>query len=552
MDYNNYNKQINIINNMNPINSNNIRINRQNRPMMQKQRNEDNNFLKISGEVYHFLIKGELVFDLKSEELIWTIKGEKTPEYKKKYGDQEKIIIQKSNIKRVIKHQATDSRYLLRIELKNIKEKPYNFSFQDNEKLRNKFHDLLSNNTYKFYKNEFQMLSIEQQKEICLLLSNRYLLQLYRKLILINGDINTAWNFIKFRYPEAITINLGKNRIQLSRDEELIMLSQRKYNITKLLYSDSNIYKSYINEGNSYNENFWKDFLDSQRGYNTYIVGGYKPSVCNIGKKDKIEKNEEDDLFEDLERDKYYYDCYETNYLYYNDNMKNEQNRIKDIIKLLNDYSINKIKDINYFSYTSFCMNEYNSNKRVSKNKFYKRNININFKNTKDEIDFHLNSKNCKKRLKKDELLNKLKSMEIEYDKKKEDNSSYSTMKIINDENLNYYNSAKFEPSLISVENIIKSFLVNYIFLIKDLALDKKYFIEKTKKQEEKLSPQKKSHNELLIKQRIERYNKEIRNLYENFKKKVNSKKGSFQNESVIDFFKKNVEKILYEASLNK
>ena len=111
-----------------------------------------------------------------------------------------------------------------------------------------------------------------------------------------------------------------------------------------------------------------------------------------------------------------------------------------------------------------------------------------------------------------------------------------------------------------SICRIVLSFILLYVISGaltacgkgSDLALDKKYFIEKTKKQEEKLSPQKKSHNELLIKQRIERYNKEIRNLYENFKKKVNSKKGSFQNESVIDFFKKNVEKILYEASLNK
>ena len=192
MEFNNYNKQTYNNSNVNSIN-NSIRINRQNRPNIPRQRSEDNNFLKISGEVYHFLIKGELVLDLKTEELVWTLKGEKTLQYKKKYGDKEKINIQKSNIKKIIKHLTEDKRYLLRIELKNAKEKekPYNFSFQNNEKLRNKFYELLSNDEpIKFYKNEFQLLPIEQQKFICLLLSNKPVFELYRKLILIINDIN--------------------------------------------------------------------------------------------------------------------------------------------------------------------------------------------------------------------------------------------------------------------------------------------------------------------------------------------------------------------------
>ena len=554
MEINNYNKQIYNNSNVNPIN-NIIRNNRQNRPNIPRQRNEDNNFLKISGEVYHFFTKGELVLDLKTEDLVWTIKGEKTSPYKKKYGDKEKINIQKSNIKKVIKHLTDDKRYLLRIELKNAKEKekPYNFSFQNNEKLRNKFYELLSNDEpFKFYKNEFQLLPIEQQKYICLLLTNKPLLELYRKLILINNDINninTELNFIKYIHPEAITINLGKNRIQLSRDEELIMLSQRKYNTTKLLSSDSNIYESYINQGNGPGENFWKEFIEKQKANHTYIVGGYKPSICNIDKKDKNEKKEENsNLFEDLEKDKYYYDCYETNYLYHSDNMKNEPGKTKDRIALLNDYSINKIKDINYFSYTSLCMNHYNKERNI-KNIFRKKNTNLNCKKMEEEIEINISNSNQKNRLKKEELLNKLKHMEIEHDNEKEDNSSYTTMKAINDENRYFYNYAKFKPSEIPIDNIITYLLQKFILIIKDLALEQQYcyrgYFEKPKKQEEKLSLQKKISNEQIIRQRLDRYNKEIRNLYENLKKKIIIKKGNSTSPKVLEFLEENVKRTI-------
>ena len=46
MEFNNINKQIYNNSNANPIN-NNIRNNRQNRPNITRQRNEDNKFLKI-------------------------------------------------------------------------------------------------------------------------------------------------------------------------------------------------------------------------------------------------------------------------------------------------------------------------------------------------------------------------------------------------------------------------------------------------------------------------------------------------------------------------
>ena len=58
------------------------------------------------------------------------------------------------------------------------------------------------------------------------------------------------------------------------------------------------------------------------------------------------EKNEllinDNNLLEELEKNKYYYDIYETNYLY--KEKENENN------KIINNYSIYKMKEINYFS----------------------------------------------------------------------------------------------------------------------------------------------------------------------------------------------------------
>lgn len=94
-----------------------------------------------------------------------------------------------------------------------------------------------------------------------------------------------------------------------------MMLVERKYNITKLINSDSNINKSYKTRNNIKDKNFWDNFLDRQKGNNTYIAGGYKPCICDYENKDKEEEKQINIIFEDLERDKYYYDNYETNYL---------------------------------------------------------------------------------------------------------------------------------------------------------------------------------------------------------------------------------------------
>lgn len=422
--------------------------------------------------------------------------------------------------------------------------------------MRNKFYHLLKEDFFNYYKTEFQLIPIKQQKRICLLLNNKYLLLLYRKLITFGKDAEKAWQFIKYKYPEDININLGENRIQLSRDEELMMLSQRKYNITKLINSDKNIYETYTNRFNITNDNFWNDFIERQKNYNTYIVGGYKPVKTDIQEK-KEEERTINNLFEDLEKDKYYYDCYETNYLYHNENMKKDSDNLKDKIKLLNDYSMNKMKDINYFSYSSFCLNAYN-NKRQIKNRFSKKNTNISVMNEinmkEDSIKIYISNSNYKNSHTKGELLNKIKKMEIEYNEKKDkENSSYNTMKAINEEIHHFYITSKFEPSRIPVESSINSYL-NFIFLIKDLTLFQKlchHSYEKTKRQDEKYSPQKREHNEQMMKLRVkyEYNNKEINSIFDNLKKKM-QKNDLVYSEKVRNFFIKIGEKTI--KGLNK
>ena len=547
------NNQLNINNRKNKTHNNSVKRQPINRMAGQKHREE--NILKIIAEAYNCKSKGELVLDLKTGELIWTLKDNRTEEFIKRYTAQgyEKISILKSNIKKITNINSQDGRYLLRVELKNPIDSIHYFifSFQDNNKeiLRDKFYNLLSNDYFNYYKTEFHMLPIEQQKRICLLLNNKYLIFLYKKLKYSSRDNETAWKFIKHIYPEAINVNLGKNRIQLSRDEELIMLSQKKYDINKLINSDSKISNSYKIRNNIKNDNFWSDFIERQKNHNTYIVGGYKPAYFGKeeNKKEEITTN---NIFENLEKDKYYYDCYETNYLYHNDSMKKDLENLRDKIKLLNDYSMNKMKDINYFSYSSLCLNAYN-NKRSNKNKIYKKCSSLNTSNSNeiDKVEINIIS-NINNRLTKEELLNRIKNMEIEYDNdnEKEDNSCYNTMKAINDENFNMYNLAKFEPSTIPVENVITNYL-NYIFFIKDISLYSFYQkyeynqnMEKMKKLDGKISPQRRDD---AIKNKIEYYKKEIMSLYEILKKRINQRKDGGNFEPIIHFLLRMAERTI-------
>lgn len=537
--------------------------------ILQKQKNEETNFLKISTEAFHFKSKGEIVLDLRNDELTWSLKGEKSQLYIEKYKDKERISFKKSDIKKLTSIIGND-RILLKIELKNLNDS-YIFSFQDkNYKFYgNKFTELLQNDYFNFYKTEYEMLSIENQKRICLLLNNKYLFLLFRKLIACSCDIEKAWSIIKCKYPEQININLGKNKIQLSRDEELIMFAQRKYNITKLKYSDDNIYTNY--QSNLKSHNFWEEFIEKQRGNNTYLVGGYKNSVrYNDNDNQDNDKNEEEkpfnNLFEDLERDKYYYDCYETNYLYHNENMKKEQENLKDKIKLLNDYSINKMKNISYFSYSPLCINAFNKkgNNKYRNNKRYLNSSLNEIKMQEDKIEINIDNQKSRNKLSKQELISKIQNMKNEYKGEQKDNSCYSTMKAINEENYEIYNLSKFEPSRIPMDNYIIS-LINNTFMIKDLILSYKFenlILEKNKKQEEKslLSSSSKSSSsspqkniiyfEQLIKNKKERYAREIKAIYENFKRKIKQKNDWGSLELIINFLLKNTEKSIEKANI--
>jgi len=518
---------------------------------------DSNNLLRISAEAFHLQSQGEIILDIKNDELKWVLKGTKSELFNQKYNGKDSIpTIRKSNIKKVNKSDIEkENRIVLRIELNN-ENSCYIFSFYgDNKIIGNKIIELLKYPYIDFYKTEFKLLPIEHQKRICLLLNNKYLISLYRKLNACNQDVDSIWNFIKSRYPQLLNINLGKNRIQLSRDEELIMFAQKKYNITKLINSDSNISKSYLTKSNIKSEKFWDDFINTQRGNNgTYLVGGYKPVICH-SENDNIEEEKNsilNTIFEDLEKDKYYYDCYETNYLYHNDKMKKEQENLKDKIKLLNDYSMNKMKNVNYFSYPSLCINF----KKNMKNKNIKRvsesNISyINEEKNEDKMDIEENiPNNNKNRLSKEELLNRISNMKNEFENGKngkKGKSAFDTMKAINDENYKFYNLMKFDPNRFPNNNIIY-FVINYVFIIKDLLFAlkcEKHAFSKAKKLEDS-SPQK-----IYFKKKCERYSREIKSNYEILKKKISQANIAENLQQAVDFLIDNAEKAMRKAEIS-
>ena len=101
-------------------------------------------------------------------------------------------------------------------------------------------------------------------------------------------------------------------------------------------------------------EEFWNNFYNNQKENKTYLVGGYNPSFQNNNDNDDMNEVNDNNLFEELEKDKYYYDNYETNYLYYD-----EKEDINSIKATINNYSMNKMKEINYFSYSPRNINLY-------------------------------------------------------------------------------------------------------------------------------------------------------------------------------------------------
>ena len=145
----------------------------------------DINLLKISAEAYHFKSQGEIILDIKNDELKWILKGAMSDSFIKKYKNEDRIpTIKKSDIKD-IKSKEEEDRIAFKIELKN--KNSYIFSFYGDNKIKgNKILELLDGDYFDYYKTEFKLLPIEHQKRICLLLNNKYLYFLYQKLYSCN------------------------------------------------------------------------------------------------------------------------------------------------------------------------------------------------------------------------------------------------------------------------------------------------------------------------------------------------------------------------------
>jgi len=509
----------------------------------------DNNLLKISAEAKHFKTQGEIILDIKNDELKWILKGTKSKEFKDKYKNSDGIpTIKKSDIKDIIlpEKKIDDDRFALKIELKN--KNSYIFSFYGENKIKGyKIHELLDSDYFDYYKTEFKLLPIEHQKRICFLLNNKYLYFLYQKLYNCNQDIDFIWEIIKYLYPQKINANLGKNMMQLSRDEELIMFAQNKYNITKLISSDDNIRKSYLIKNNLKCDNFWDDFINNQRGNNnTYLAGGYNPSICFMENNNIEEEKKKviNIIFDDLEKDKYYYDNYDTNYLYIDKEMKKHQEKLKDKITILNDYSIDKMKNVNYFSYPSLAINYNKKHMKINNNKkVLESNIShINEEKNGDIIDCEENieyNNNNKSRLSKNELLNKISNMKNEFKNEKKGKSAFDTMKVINNENYKMANLAKGICEIPNNKYI--NYIINYTFLIKDLL-----YAFKCEKNEA-FSSHIQNKNK-----KFENYSREIGNNLEFLKKKRNQNDKLENLSKVVDFLIDNAEKAAIREDINK
>ena len=114
--------------------------------------------------------------------------------------------------------------------------------------IRDKYKNLLNDDIFPYYKNELKSLPIQTQKKISLILNNKYLSKLFFQLYSprFTNNLDKIWNYLRNRYPEFMQINLYTNKIQLSRDEELLTYAKNTYNINRLLSADDTIKNSYI------------------------------------------------------------------------------------------------------------------------------------------------------------------------------------------------------------------------------------------------------------------------------------------------------------------
>ena len=438
---------------------------------------QSNKLLIYEDYAYHYRSRGKLRFEIEKSKLTFTIKEEDKSDYfKGRYKDQSEIHIIKSDIKNIDVAPNKD-KYFFKVNLKDGNS--YIFSFikepnKDYEKVRDKFVQLLREDYFPIYKSEFQKLDFKTQKIICFLMKNEDLFYLYKKLFKYFLNPEKIYKYLKYLHPEKITINLGFNRIQLSRDEELIMsinLSKKKFNVSKLISADIDIRKAYyqsMEKKGFKSEEFWNDFYNQQKESKTYLVGEYNPIINH---EDDNEEINDDNLMEGLEKNKYYYDTYESNYLY-NSNSNNDEYYTK-LFKTINNYSINKMKEINYFSFSPTCINIYNKNKLSNKKPLT---ISTNNSNNRMEIETEVNrndntNPNKKRRLTKKELYDKITQMKKEHEEKKlkKNNSNNTTMKAIIEEIDKIYKLTNIMNFTNNNADDLKDIYFK-IFLIKDLS----------------------------------------------------------------------------------
>ena len=425
----------------------------------------NNDYLIFEDYCIHIKTYGKLTLDIKKEKFTFSAKGKMSDDFINTYKNRTEFEVLLSNIK-IFQYinEIDKGKYKLSMEMKNKTHKVFIFEKErkkNNEETWDKFVYLINSSIIKnkevgknekfipffeFYSTELSKMDEVTKKKICFLMKNKDLLILYLRLSKIY-DPETIFQYIRNIRPEKIDINLGENRIQLSRDEELLIqfhFYNKIFNMNKLILSDIDMlnekklyYKDKIKDGFQ-PEEFWNNFYSEQKKNKTYITGNYKPIYSHDKYNFEINDN---NLFEELEKNKYYYDNYETNYL-----LKENENDIKtDIKTLLNNYSINKMKEINYFSYTPQNLNIYKS---INISKSPK----MNLLSQDMEVEYYYENKDKnRKRIPKSELYKRISKMRKEYKKNTiidKKNKNNTTIKAINEEvNKIYYLSNTLDKS---------------------------------------------------------------------------------------------------------
>lgn len=524
------------------------------------QKNNNKSIVKSSKRINfickatHYVCDGRLEYDFENERIIWTLEGEKTDKFSNYYDKDDsksQYIVRENNhkfklvfplkdidIMRVEKRSIIDknkpndknNKEILKIQLKkdieyNIR-KEYFFSFfgEDGKRDIEKFFELLKS-PMNYYEKQLKSLPLQFEKQISLIINDDYLCKLFKYLLPASFKLERIWFFIESRYPSSININLTENKIQLSRDEELIMWKTFSYNSNRLINSDDYIKNKYLNRKED-----WENFLKIQRQENKELFGWFRQGDNNDDKnikciscitdsnlnnenknfinidnsssnnnsfnninENKI-KNRNDiknnssssntkylDIYEELEKNKNYYDQYETNYLFYNsvpnkNNDSSKNNKIQKIIREINNYSMSKLKLVNYIPYNKLKLNFVKEREIPEQNKEKIKKMEIEEEENIQKMEIeedqapHLNHEN-----KNIDIAKKIQEMkeEFENDKNKNKNendnkSFYDTMKIINKENKNvYYLKQKPEKTInYRISDIIDEFL-----LLKDLII---------------------------------------------------------------------------------